>query len=55
MGVVTDEAVILISIPYSKDMGILVDMTQTCIGVNIDTGIDIQINVNVLDTVLCDT
>lgn len=40
MGVVTDEAAILISIPYSKDMGILVDMTDMY-RLNIDTGIDI--------------
>lgn len=49
------EVVILISVPYGDNMGLLVDMT--CIDVNIDTGIDVQRNTDasVLHTALCAT
>lgn len=43
---VISEVVILISIPYSDDMGLLVDMT--CIDVNTDTGIDVQRNTTLM-------
>lgn len=48
---------VVILIPYSKDMGLLADMIQTHTDVSTDMGVDVQINTDadVLPTVLCAT